>query len=96
MSRQYYIYILASQRNGALYIGVSNNLIKRIYENKSDIVKGFTEKYKIHKLVYYEITGNIESAILREKRIKKWNRQWKLDLIVKNNPGWRDLYNELT
>ena len=93
--RQYYVYILASQRNGTLYIGVTNDLIKRVYEHKNDIVSGFTEKYQVHKLMYYEIHDDIYQAITREKRIKKWKRQWKIELIEKTNPGWKDLYHDL-
>ena len=89
---QYYIYILANKRNGTLYIGVTSNLVKRVYEHKNNIVDGFTKKYSIHKLVYYEITDDIESAIRREKQLKKWNRKWKMNLIEKNNPEWKDLY----
>jgi putative endonuclease len=82
----YYVYIMASQRNGTLYIGVTNNLIKRVYEHKSDLVDGFTKKYDVHKLVYYEQTDDVKSAIEREKCLKKWKRQWKLRLIEKMNP----------
>ena len=89
---QYYIYILANKRNGTLYIGVTSNLVKRIYEHKNNIIEGFSKKYNIHKLVYYEITDDIESAIRREKQLKKWNRKWKMNLIEKNNPEWKDLY----
>ncbi|MBA7516627.1 hypothetical protein ES705_08675 [subsurface metagenome] len=89
---QYYIYILANKRNGTLYIGVTSNLVKRIYEHKNNIIEGFSKKYNIHKLVYYEITDDIESAIRREKQLKKWNRKWKINLIEKNNPEWKDLY----
>lgn len=88
----YYIYILASQRNGTLYTGVTNNLKKRIYEHKNDLVEGFTKKYKVHTLVYFEQTSDINSAIQREKRIKTWKRKWKLDLIEGVNPNWKDLY----
>ena len=95
IKNQYYIYILANKRNGTLYIGVTSNLIKRVYEHKKNLVDGFTKKYNIHKLAYYEITNDIESAIRREKQLKKWNRKWKLELIEKNNPEWRDLYFEL-
>ena len=91
----YYVYILASKRNGTLYIGVTNDLIKRIYEHKNNLVEGFTKKYTVHKLVYYEETGDVNSAIKREKQIKKWNRKWKLELIEKKNPNWRDLYETL-
>ena len=92
IKNQYYIYILANKRNGTLYIGVTSNLVKRAYEHKSSIIDGFTKKYNIHKLVYYEISDDIESAIRREKQLKKWNRKWKLELIEKNNPKWKDLY----
>jgi putative endonuclease len=93
--KQYYVYILASRKNGTLYIGVTNDLLKRAYEHKNNLIEGFTEKYKVHILVYYEETGSIEEAILREKRIKKWKRQWKINLIEKLNPNWDDLYYSL-
>lgn len=92
---QYYIYILTSKKNGTLYIGVTSNLIKRVYEHKNELVKGFTQKYAIHNLVYFEATESIESAIMREKQLKKWNRAWKINLIEKNNPAWKDLYPDL-
>ena len=92
IKNQYYIYILANKRNGTLYIGVTSNLVKRVYEHKNNIIDGFTKKYSIHKLVYYEITDDIESAIRREKQLKKWNRKWKLHLIENSNPKWIDLY----
>ena len=95
IKNQYYIYILANKRNGTLYIGVTSNLVKRAYEHKNNIIDGFTKKYNIHKLVYYEISDDIESAIRREKQLKKWNRKWKMNLIEKNNPEWKDLYFEL-
>lgn len=88
---QYYVYILASKKNGTLYIGVTDDLIKRVWQHKNKLVDGFTKKYNVGKLVYFEITNDIRSAIMREKRIKKWNRQWKIELIEKNNPGWEDL-----
>jgi len=94
--KQYFVYILASKRNGTLYIGLTNNLIKRVYEHKNDLVDGFTKKYGVHNLVYYEVYSNIDDAILREKRIKKWKRQWKIKLIEKENPLWTDLYNQLS
>ena len=75
--------------------GITSNLVKRIYEYKNNIIEGFSKKYNVHKLVYYEITNDIESAIRREKQLKKWNRKWKLELIEKNNPEWKDLYFEL-
>jgi len=95
MSKNYYVYILASKRNGTLYIGVTSNLIKRIYEHKNNLVEGFTKKYFVHDLVYYEETTDINSAIEREKRLKKWNRQWKIELIEKSNPNWEDLYDDI-
>jgi len=91
--RIYYVYILASKRNGTLYIGVTGNLIKRVYEHKNGIVEGFTQKYNVHVLVYYEKYGNVRNAIKREKHLKKWNRKWKLNLIEKENPNWDDLYS---
>ena len=93
--KQFYMYILASQRNGTLYIGVTSDPIKRVHEHKNNLVSGFTEKYNVHKLVYFETTDNIDSAIRREKQIKKWNRDWKIELIEKDNPDWRDLYLDL-
>jgi len=95
VDRYYYVYILASMQNGTLYIGVTNNLTRRIYEHKNDFIESFTGKYKLQKLVYYEQIENIESAITREKQLKKWNRQWKLRLIEKQNPEWEDLYTTL-
>ena len=93
--KQSYVYILASKRNGTLYVGVTSDLIKRIYEHKQNLVEGFTNKYNVHELVYYEVHSDIEAAILREKKIKKWNRRWKLRLIEEMNPEWRDLYQEI-
>ena len=92
MEKQYYVYILASKKNGTLYIGVTNNLLRRVYEHKNDSIDGFTRKYGVHKLVYYEIADDIESAIIREKRLKKWKREWKIEMIEKCNPEWNDLY----
>ena len=93
--KQYYIYILASRRNGTLYVGVTSDLLKRIYEHKQDIVDGFTKKYHVHTLVYYEVHNDIQVAIEREKQIKKWNRRWKMRLVEEMNSEWRDLYNEI-
>ena len=93
--KSYYVYIMASKRNGTLYIGVTNNLIRRVYEHKHDYMGGFTKQYDVHHLVYFEETGSIEAAIQREKALKRWNREWKLELIEKNNPEWKDLYDEL-
>jgi putative endonuclease len=92
---QYYVYIMASKKNGTLYIGVTSDLIRRVYEHRSDLVEGFTRKYNIHNLVYLESTESIESAIMREKQLKKWNRTWKINLIEKDNPAWNDLYPDL-
>jgi putative endonuclease len=90
-----FVYILASQRNGTLYIGVTSDLLKRVWEHKNKVTKGFTEKYDVDKLVYYEQCEGIMGAIQREKQLKKWNRSWKLKLIEKKNPKWRDLYFDL-
>ena len=92
----YYVYILASQPNGTLYIGVTNDLVRRVHEHKTDAVDGFTKRYGVHRLVYFEATENIESAIQREKRLKKWPREWKANLIVHENPTWDDLYLGIT
>ncbi len=91
MEKSYYVYILASKRNGTLYTGVTNNLERRVYEHKNNIIKGFTKKYNVHNLVYFEETNNINDALEFEKRLKKWNRAWKIKLIEKDNPEWKDL-----
>ena len=93
--KQYFIYILASKRNGTLYIGITNNLLKRVIQHKSEIQEGFTKKYNVHILVYFEVFQDIYSAIAREKQMKKWKREWKIKLIEKTNPNWNDLYYEL-
>jgi putative endonuclease len=90
--RYFWVYILASGIGGTLYIGVTNNLVRRVYEHRSDIVPGFTKKYGVHRLVYYEQFFDAENAIRREKRLKKWNRAWKVRLIEELNPNWDDLY----
>ncbi|MDD5189613.1 MAG: GIY-YIG nuclease family protein [Dehalococcoidales bacterium] len=90
-----YVYILASKRNGTLYIGVTTDLVKRVYEHKVDLLDGFTRKYRVHTLVYYESQNNIELAIKREKQMKAWRREWKLELVEKHNPEWRDLYEDI-
>ena len=89
------VYVLASKRNGTLYVGVTSDLIKRVYEHKHGLADGFTKKYKIHRLVYFEMHEDMNAAITREKQIKKWNRAWKLELIEKNNPAWKDLYESI-
>lgn len=91
----YYVYILCSQTNGTLYIGVTNDLHRRLYEHKNKKIKGFTEKYGVTKLVYIETYKDIRDAIHRDKCLKKWNRSWKLKLISKENPDWKDLYESL-
>ena len=93
--KTYYVYIMASRSNGTLYIGVTNDLICRVYEHKNNGVEGFTETYRVHKLVYWEQSDNIESALQREKQLKKWNRQWKIALIEKQNSNWQDMYEQL-
>ena len=93
--KQYYVYILFSDKNGTLYIGVTNNLIKRVYEHKNEFVKGFTEKYKVNKLGYFEKYNNIEEEIKKEKQLKNWKREWKVSLIEQNNSEWEDLYYSL-
>ena len=92
---EYYVYILASKRNGTLYIGITNDLIKRVHQHKNDEVEGFTEKYNIHRLVWYESCADVREAIMREKQLKDWHRQWKIELIQQTNPTWEDLYDDL-
>jgi putative endonuclease len=89
--KTYFVYILASKRNGTLYVGMTNDLARRVFGHKSGMIEGFTKKYSIDKLVYFESTADVNEAILREKRLKKWKRQWKIDLIEKLNTNWRDL-----
>ena len=89
------VYLLASQRNGTLYIGVTSNLIQRIWQHREGLVEGFTKKYGVKTLVWYEQHATMESAIIREKALKKWNRAWKLKLIEQTNPQWRDLWPEI-
>jgi len=89
------VYILASKRNGTLYLGVTSNLVKRIWEHKNNIVEGFTKRYNVHQLVWYELHESMESAITREKQLKNWKRKWKLELIEHRNPNWLDLYDKI-
>jgi putative endonuclease len=91
----YWVYILCSKRNGTLYVGVTNNLIRRVYEHKQKLIDGFTKKYDINKLIYTEEFNDVYAAIYREKCIKKWNRSWKLKLIEQYNPEWEDLYVQM-
>jgi len=91
----HYVYILANKRNGTLYVGVTNDLIRRVYEHRNDFVQGFTRKYGVHRLVYFEQCEDFDSALQREKRIKEWKRKWKVELIETGNPEWKDLYEEI-
>ncbi len=93
--KSYYVYILASRRNGTLYIGVTNDLVRRGYDHKTNAIDGFTKKYSVHTLVYFEAYLDVHDALTREKRLKKWKRQWKVDLIESKNPDWKDLYSEI-
>lgn len=86
---------MTNKPNGTLYIGVTNDLVRRCYEHRNSLFDGFTKKYNLKMLVYFEVFDRVEDAILREKRLKKWNRQWKVDMIEKSNPGWMDLYNQI-
>jgi putative endonuclease len=91
----YWVYILTSRPGGTLYVGVTNNLVRRVYEHKEDLADGFTKRYGIKRLVYFEQHETIAAALQREKNIKHWSREWKIDLIVKANPEWHDLYDEI-
>ncbi|HWA30302.1 MAG TPA: GIY-YIG nuclease family protein [Rhizomicrobium sp.] len=91
----YFVYILASRRNGTLYIGVTNDVIRRTWQHKNDLVEGFTKKYEVHILVWFEMYGDIRDAIAREKQLKKWNRAWKIKLIEGSNSRWNDLYERM-
>ena len=95
MNKQPAVYILASKRNGTLYIGVTSDLVKRIWEHKNNMVEGFTKRYNVHRLVWYELHDSMESAITREKRLKNWKRKWKLELIESSNPKWQDFYHRI-
>jgi putative endonuclease len=95
MAKEFYVYILASKRNGTLYTGVTSNLVQRIYQHKNEQVEGFTKKYGVKLLAYFEKHDNADHAFAREKQIKKWNRAWKIKLIEQGNPQWEDLYNVL-
>ena len=95
MDKQPAVYILASKWNGTLYIGVTSDLVERIWEHKNNATDGFTKKYSVHTLVYYELLDDMDSAITREKQMKKWRRSWKIKLIQKDNPNWKDLWNDI-
>jgi putative endonuclease len=92
VNRQPAVYILASQRNGTLYVGVTSDLVKRAWEHRNNVVEGFTKRYGVHLLVWYELHESMDSAIQREKRLKEWKRKWKVQMIEKSNPNWEDLY----
>ena len=94
-SRQYYVYILANRIGGTLYIGVTNDLVRRVHEHGMKLAEGFTKKHRVARLVYFEVFDDVENAIVREKRLKKWNRAWKIQIIEENNPDWNDLYQEI-
>jgi putative endonuclease len=95
MDRQPAVYILASRQNGTLYIGVTSDLAKRVWDHKNDVLERFTKKYGVHRLVYYEMHADMLAAITREKQLKKWNRAWKLELVEEKNPEWKDLWNDI-
>jgi putative endonuclease len=95
MGRRFYVYILAKARNSTFYVGVTSDLVKRVWEHKNEVVDGFTKKYGIKMLVYYEVYDDAENAIKREKRLKKWNRSFKMRVIEEMNPEWKDLYDTL-
>ena len=95
MVKQFYVYILASKRNGTLYTGMTSDLVKRVWQHRHGKIDGFTKKYNVKHLVYYEPHKSAEIAIKREKQIKKWMRQWKLNLIERDNPNWDDLYRKI-
>ncbi len=95
MVKQPAVYVLASERNGTIYVGVTSNLVQRIWQHRNDQVVGFTQKYQVHSLVYFELHESISQAIQREKQIKSWSRGWKLELIEKENPRWVDLWDQI-
>ena len=95
MNKQPAVYILASKRNGTLYIGVTSDLVKRIWQHKKNMIEGFTKRYSVHQFVWYELHENMQSAIEREKRMKEWKRKWKMELIESMNPNWQDLYHTI-
>ncbi|MCL5991933.1 MAG: GIY-YIG nuclease family protein [Bacteroidetes bacterium] len=91
---KYYVYIMASKKNGTLYVGMTNDLSRRVYEHRNNMIVGFTSKYNVHNLVYYEMFEDVRYAIQKEKQLKTWHRQWKINLIEKDNPDWNDLYEQ--
>ncbi len=95
MGKQYYVYIMAHAPRGTLYIGMTNDLVRRVYEHRNGVIDGFTKEYKVNQLVYFEIQTDVNEAIRREKQLKRWNREWKLDLVEGQNPTWRDLWYDI-
>ena len=95
MEKQFYVYMLASKRNGTLYLGVTSDIVKRVWQHKNGLAEGFTKKYGIKRLVYYEIHEDAENAMKREKQLKKWRRAWKVELVEEKNSEWRDLYADI-
>jgi putative endonuclease len=91
----FYVYMLASKRNGTIYLGMTDDLVKRIWQHRNNLIRGFTQRHGVKTLVWYEQHELRESAFMRERQMKKWNRAWKLEVIEKTNPGWRDLWDEL-
>ena len=91
----YYVYILANKRRGTLYVGVTNNLIRRVFEHKNKLMEGFTERYDVNLLVWYQASESVESAIAHEKKLKRWRREWKIEMIETLNPEWVDLYQQI-
>ena len=94
--RQYYIYIMANKRNGTIYTGMTNDLVRRVFEHRNDLLECFTKRYQTHLLVYYEYTNDVDDALHREKQLKDWHRKWKLELIEGMNPDWKDLWDEIS
>ena len=92
----YWVYILASRKHGTLYIGVTNDLVRRVYQHKNKLIKGFTKEYDVVRLVWFETHDDVTAAIEREKKLKKWRREWKINLIESDNPNWDDLYSQIT
>jgi putative endonuclease len=89
------VYLLANKRNGTLYVGVTSNLVQRVWQHKNDLVEGFTKRYRVHMLVWFEVCDSMQTAIAREKAMKEWKRTWKIELLEKTNPEWRDLYGDI-
>jgi putative endonuclease len=96
MERHAAVYILTSRRDGPLYIGVTSNLLARVWQHRNDLIEGFTRRYRLHRLIYFEVHDSMYAAISREKQLKEWRRGWKLELIEKSNPEWRDLWDEIS